>query len=1377
MGKNQVYSVKKFGNKATRRDYSQVSGTLELPNLVEIQTEAYEWFKNEGLDEVFNEIYPIQSYNENVKLKFVGYSFGEPKYDVEESRSREANYAAPLRAVMRLEIINKQTGEVIEKEEEVFLGDLPLMTDNGTFIINGAERVIVSQIVRSPGAYFKSETDDKTGRETFMSELIPSRGTWLEFMSDDRKAANGRVLNMKVDRKRTIVSTILFKAFGLSLDLQEGEDTFDVSSFKTFLRTLDLPVHDEWEELDSERREFLTLYALLYTAYFGNYPELVNTLALDKTVTFEDSLRSMYENQRADEIPTTDGAINLMNAKFLDPRRYDLNKAGRFKLHKKLEIFNRIKDTYLTEDLVDLQGNVIFAKGTHITHRDDVNKVRDVLRHGGYMNVFPLRNIFSAPGVDTFEVTENINLVGRILAKDIYEDNFEFDRGTVLTEQDIATLKGFEITIYTGIAAKPVQVTADNVWSVLNYGQRLFTFGRLQTATGETLMSAKGTPVVDLFVPNVNHPRLNKTNEKLVTESLNDGPLTLWLVGAAMQEMYVSTSEDLQDQVKIVGMDPLLDKTTIVASDVYSTFSYFLNFLDGLGNEDDIDQLGNRRIRTVGELIQNQFRIGLSRMERVVKERMSISSDSANLTPKTLTNVRPLTAMVKEFFSSSQLSQFIDQLNPLAELTNKRRISALGPGGLTRDRAGFEVRDVHTSHYGRICPIETPEGPNIGLISNLTSYGRLDRYGFIQTPYRIVSENGDVSEDVVYLSADDEFEYVIAQANEIVDGKLVNDEVVVRYQGENILARRETVELVDVSPKQIVSVATAAIPFLENDDASRALMGANMQRQAVPLLIPNSPYVGTGIEHRIAKDSGSAVICKTDGMVSYVDANKVIVNSVEGKPRTYTMQKFRRSNQGTAINQKPLVKIGEKVFAGDILADGPSMQNGELALGQNVTVAFMTWNGYNYEDAIIMSERLVKEDVYTSIHIEEYTIEVRETKLGPEEITRDIPNVSEVASRHLDARGIVMIGAEVKEGDILVGKVTPKGQSEISPEEKLLLAIFGEKSREVRDNSLKVPHGGSGIVQDIRIFRREDGHDLPPGVSEAVKVYIVQKRKISEGDKMAGRHGNKGVISRILPEEDMPFMEDGTPVDIMLNPLGVPSRMNIGQILELHLGIAAKNLGVKFATSVFDGIETDELFRIMEEGNVAPDGKMVLYDGRSGERYDERISVGVMYMLKLSHMIDDKLHARATGPYSLVTQQPLGGKAQNGGQRFGEMEVWALYAYGAANTLQEILTIKSDDVNGRTKTYAAIQNGEDIPEPGMPESFRVLKHELQALALDVKFLDENQEEIIESEERIEDGKIAPQYGTAPEEEPVEDTADEISEYETNAEDENFSIEA
>lgn len=1350
MGKNQVFSVKKFGNKATRRDYSQVSSSLDLPNLVEIQTEAYEWFKNEGLAEVFNEIYPIQSYNENVKLKFLSYSFGEPKYDVEESRSREANYAAPLKAKMRLEVVNKQTGEVIEKEEEVFLGDLPLMTDNGTFIINGAERVIVSQIVRSPGAYFKSENDDKTGRQTYSTELIPSRGTWLEFVSDDRKAANGRVVNMKVDRKRTIVSTILFKAFGISLDLLEGEDAFDTSSFKTFLNALNLPVHEEMDQLDIEKREFLTIYALLYTALFGNYEEITSTLVLDKTVTFEDSLRAMYENQRADEIPTTDGAINLMNAKFLDPRRYDLNKAGRFKLHKKLEAYNRFKGTYLLNDLKDINGNVVFEKGYHLTKRDDLTIARDVLRQGGYMNVFPLRNIFAAPDMATYLVDGTLNLEGRVLARDIFEDAFEFERGTVLTAADLETLKGYEITIYTGIAAKAVKVNASNIYPVLNYGQRLYTVARIQDASGNDL-THEGELVVNRYVPNTNVPKIKKTNEKHIIDALGKD-LTVWLVGAAVQEFFVSKNEDLSDAVKIVGLDPLMNRMTIVASDVYAQYSYFLNFLEEVGEDDDIDQLGNRRIRTVGELIQNQFRIGLSRMERVVKERMSISSDSSNLTPKNLTNVRPLTAMVKEFFASSQLSQFMDQLNPLAELTNKRRISALGPGGLSRERAGFEVRDVHSSHYGRICPIETPEGPNIGLISNLTSYGKLDPYGFIQTPYRkVIQETGEVTEEIVYLSADDEINYVIAQANEIVDGKLANDQVVVRYQGENILAARETVELVDVSPKQIVSVATAAIPFLENDDASRALMGANMQRQAVPLLKPNSPYVGTGIEHRVAKDSGSAVICKADGMVTYVDARRVIVTDENGVAKTYTMQKFRRSNQGTCINQRPLVALGERVYKGDILADGPSMQNGELALGQNVTVAFMTWNGYNYEDAIIMSERLVKDDVYTSIHIEEYSLEVRETKLGPEEITRDIPNVSEMSVRHLDSRGIVMVGAEVKEGDILVGKVTPKGQSEISPEEKLLLAIFGEKSREVRDNSLKVPHGGSGIVQDIRVFRRDEGHELPPGVSEVVKVYIVQKRKIREGDKMAGRHGNKGVISRILPVEDMPFMEDGTPVDIMLNPLGVPSRMNIGQVLELHLGLAAKNLNVKFATSVFDGIETDELFRIMEEGNVSHDGKMVLYDGRTGERYDERISVGVMYMLKLSHMIDDKLHARATGPYSLVTQQPLGGKAQNGGQRFGEMEVWALYAYGAAHTLQEILTIKSDDVNGRTKTYAAIQNGEDIPTPGIPESFRVLKHELQALALDVKFLNENNEEVLATAVEVEEeGRviIEPEYGNA-----------------------------
>ena len=756
-----------------------------------------------------------------------------------------------------------------------------------------------------------------------------------------------------------------------------------------------------------------------------------------------------------------------------------------------------------------------------------------------------------------------------------------------------------------------------------------------------------------------------------------------------------------------------------MASDIYAAYSYLLNLEDRIGTEDDIDQLGNRRVRTAGELVQNQFRIGLARMERVVKERMSIS-DTSGLTPKRLTNIRPLTAVVKEFFASSQLSQFMDQTNPLGELTNKRRISALGPGGLTRERAGFEVRDVHASHYGRICPIETPEGPNIGLINNMTTYGRINDNGFIETPYRVVKD-GNVTEEIIYLSADREIDYTIVQANEIVDNKLKADEVVARFEGETIMVDATEVELADVSPQQIVSIATACIPFLENDDASRALMGANMQRQAIPLVKPSSPNVGTGIEYRIAKDSGSCIVAKADGIVKYVDASKIIIQEENGE-HEYKVSKFIRSNMGTCLNQHVIVEKGEKIKAGDILADGPSIENGELALGQNVTIAFMTWYGYNYEDAIIMSERLVKEDVYTSIHIEEYDIEIRETKLGPEEITRDIPNVSETSLRHLDARGIVMIGAEVKEGDILVGKVTPKGQSEDSPEEKLLNAIFGEKSREVRDNSLKVPHGGAGIVQMVRFFKREDGHELPPGVNEVVKVYIVQKRKIAEGDKMAGRHGNKGVISRILPEEDMPFLPDGTPVDIMLNPFGVPSRMNIGQILELHLGMAAKKLGVKFATPVFDGIDNETLQEIMKEAQMEKDGKEILFDGRTGEPFDERISVGQMYMLKLSHMIDDKLHARATGPYSLVTQQPLGGKAQNGGQRFGEMEVWALEAYGAAHSLEEILTIKSDDREGRNRAFEAIKKGKDLPEPGMPESFKVLINELKALAIDVTLL-------------------------------------------------------
>ena len=876
---------------------------------------------------------------------------------------------------------------------------------------------------------------------------------------------------------------------------------------------------------------------------------------------------------------------------------------------------------------------------------------------------------------------------------------------------------------------------------------------------------------MDGYTPRHKPEALSVTAVDEIKAKVNNGAvLYAWLVGAAIQEILIRDHDGAV--VKVMGNDPYADKHTITISDMYAFYAYNLNNMEGVGDTDDIDMLGNRRIRSVGELIQNQFRIGLSRMERVVKERMSIA-DIATLTPKKLTNIRPLTAAIKEFFSSSQLSQFMDQQNPLAELTNKRRISALGPGGITRDRASYEVRDVHSSHYGRICPIETPEGPNIGLISNLTTYGKINEYGFIQTPYRIVNADGTVQEEALYLSADEEADYVIAQANEVVEGRLINEHVVARKAGDTIIARREEVELADVSPKQIVSVATACVPFLENDDASRALMGANMQRQAVPLLQPHSPYVGTGVEFKIAKDSGVGIVARENGVVEYVDSQRIIVSENDGNRREYRLRKFQRSNNGTNINQSPIISKGERIEKGDILADGPSMERGELALGQNVTIAYMTWYGYNYEDAIIMSERLVRDDVYTSIHIEEYDIDCRETKLGPEEITRDIPNVSENACRNLDSRGIIMVGAEVMEGDILVGKVTPKGQSEISPEEKLLLAIFGEKSREVRDNSLKVPHGGAGIVHSIRVFKRSEGHDLPPGVNETVKVYIVQKRKISEGDKMAGRHGNKGVISKILPVEDMPYMPDGTPVDIMLNPFGVPSRMNIGQVLEIHLGYAAKKLGVKFSTPVFDGINNTELSDIMKEAEMTVDGKQVLYDGRTGEPFDERISVGVMYMIKLAHMVDDKLHARATGPYSLVTQQPLGGKAQNGGQRFGEMEVWALEAYGAAHTLQEILTVKSDDIVGRTKTYEAIIKGKDIPEPGIPESFRVLKHELQALAIDVKMLDEDGNEVdISKEDNSEAAATLPPIPAA---EPVgeEDINDlEVEEEDAVADDES-----
>ena len=1322
MENKQTYHVVHYGNKATRRDYSKVSSGLDLPDLVEIQTAAFDWFLRDGIKEVFNDVYPISNYAGNIRLKFLDYEFGEPKYSISECKYREVNYSAPLKGKMELEVMDPETGEVITKNEEVFLGDFPLMTPTGTFIINGAERIIVSQIVRSPGAYFDIESEERTGRDTYKCELIPSRGTWLEFMSDDKKAALGRILNVSIDRRRKVLSSILFKAIGLSLNLERGENAFDTTSMKKFLKALNLPVHSD-VIVPEEEREFQNDYMLLYTAIFGNYEEVRNTLAADKTKTKNEALLAVYENQRADEIATIDGAVTLMDAKFFDYRRYDLTKAGRYKVHKKLSVLDRMEGLSLEKDLVSAEGKTLVKKGV-VIDKELRNELRAEIDKGINCRALPFTHTFSHPSTAVMDTSWKNSLVGRILAVDLdgKTERTTLEMGTVLTEEDVkAIAKEFkQVTVYSGIIASPVKVTNDNVNAVLDYGSRMFEIGRV-TLNGEDLTNADGEVMCPTYLPDVEVTKLSTADqETIVAEATNhSGEVTIWLVGACVQEVTVMQEGH---PVNLIGIDPLNDRHTITMSDMYALYNYELTMFDGVGSQDDIDMLGNRRIRTVGELIQNQFRIGLSRMERVVKERMSIA-DTANLTPKQLTNIRPLTAAIKEFFSSSQLSQFMDQENPLAELSNKRRISALGPGGLTRERAGFEVRDIHNSHYGRICPIETPEGPNIGLISYLTTYAKVNEYGFIETPYRKVVD-GKVTDEIKYMPADEENDHVIAQANEIKDGHLVGDKIIARIKGETVMVDRSQVDYADVSPRQIVSVATACVPFLENDDCTRALMGANMQRQAVPLMNPHSPFVGTGMEHVIARDSGSACVATGPGVVTYVDATKVVVAEDNGNEKTYELTKYRRSNASTCLNQRPIVWNGERVERGTILADGPAMENGELALGQNVTIAFMTWHGYNYEDAIIMSEKMQSQDYYTSVHIEEYDIECRETKLGPEEITRDIPNVAESACRNLDGRGIVMVGAEVKEGDILVGKVTPKGQTDQTPEEKLLMAIFGEKSREVRDNSLKVPHGGAGIVHSIRVFKRKEDHELPPGVNEVVKVYIVQKRKISEGDKMAGRHGNKGVISRINPVEDMPYMSDGTPIDIMLNPFGVPSRMNIGQVLEVHLGFAAKQLGVKFATPVFDGVSNTDLREIMKESNSSPDGKYVLYDGRTGEAYDDRISVGVMYMIKLAHMVDDKLHARATGPYSLVTQQPLGGKAQNGGQRFGEMEVWALEAYGASHVLQEILTVKSDDITGRTKTYEAIVKGKDMPEPGIPESFRVLVHELQALAIDVRMMDD-----------------------------------------------------
>ena len=1136
-------AINKNGLTTERKDFSKISGSLPIPNLVEIQQKSYEWFINEGIIDAFNDIYPIESPNGNFVMEFVNCRFEKPKYDIEQCRDRYLTYAYPMRATLRL--INNETGEI--KESDVFFGEMPAMSDAGTFVISGNEKVIVSQLARSPGAYFNCSRDEKTGKLISNGEVHPIRGAWLEFESDSHD-----VLHVRIDRERKIPATVLLRAIGL----ESNEDI---------------------------------------TELFGESVYLNNTFEKDPTSNAREALIEIYTKLRPGEPATEEGSRNLMFQKYFDKKRYDLAKAGRFKINTKLSAYFRLQGKIVAEHLIDSEGEVIYPKGTLIT-KEEVDHLKSIG--------------FFEKGAHSVSLSVNRNLY----------------------------------------------------------------------------LNGEGEDCVNIIT--------------------------------------VYTDETQTKTMKIIGNDCSCEARNLNIPDIISTFSFFLNAFDGYTINDDIDHLGNRRIRSVGELIQNQFRAGLSKMEKGVKEKMSIS-ETTSITPQSLTNIRPLSAALREFFAYSQLAQFMDQTNPLSELANKRRISALGPGGLNKDRAGVEVRDVHYSHYGRICPIETPEGANIGLISNLATYAKLDENGFIQTPYRRVDKKTcRVLEECDYLTADQENDFTVAQANIHMDkdGNILDDRVVARHRGENLLIRKEDVDYVDVSPKQLISISTSCIPFLENDDAHRALMAANMQRQAIPLVKPQSPYVGTGVERKIAHDSGSSLLSKVEGTVTYVDAKKVVVQGKDGE-YTHKLKKFASSNQGTCLNQIPSVVEGQKVNVGDVLADGGAIQNGELALGQNVTIAFMTWDGYNYEDAIIMSDRLVKDDVYTSIHIEDYKIECRDTKLGPEEITRDVPNISEDAKSHLDARGIVIPGAEVKEGDILVGKITPKGQSEPTPEEKLLMAIFGEKTKEGKDKSLRVPHGGAGIVLDVKYFSRKNGDELEPGVNEMIRVYVAQKRKISEGDKMAGRHGNKGVISRIMPQEDMPFLPDGTPVDIMLNPLGVPSRMNIGQVLEMHLGYAAMKLGMKVATPVFDGVKDEELKKMMNDAGIAEDGKTILYDGRTGEPFDARISVGVMYMLKLAHMVDDKLHARATGPYSLVTQQPLGGKAQNGGQRFGEMEVWALEAYGAAHTLQEMLTIKSDDVIGRVKTYEAIIKGKSLPKPGVPESFKVLQKELQALAIDINVYD------------------------------------------------------
>ena len=1159
--------------KNTRMSFAHINEVLEMPNLIEIQKNSYDWFLKEGLKEVFDDVSGITDFNGNLVLDFVNYKLDEkPNYTVAECKERDATYAAALRVTARL--LNKETGEI--KESEVFMGDFPLMTPSGTFVINGAERVIASQLVRSPGVYYKMEYD-KTGKQLFSSTVIPNRGAWLEYENDVND-----VLYVRIDKNRKIPMTAFIRALGLGTD----------------------------EEIK---------------AYFGEDERILATIEKDTTHTMEEGLFEVYRKLRPSEPPTIESAQSHLNGLFFDPRRYDLSRVGRYKYNKKLNLAGRIAGHALARPIVNPSTGEMMA-----------------------------------------------------------------DAGVVVTRAMAEEMDDAGVTVaYLKLDDREVKVLSNGMVDIKKY----VSFD----AEAEC---------------NINE-RVRYAVLSEILEACGDDE-------AALKEMLAARRDELIPN-------------HIIIDDIFASINYMTCLAVGVGQTDDIDQLGNRRIRSVGELLQNQFRIGFSRLERVIRERMTLQAqDMEALTPHSLINIRPVVAAIKEFFGSSPLSQFMDQTNPLAELTHKRRLSALGPGGLSRDRASFEVRDVHYTHYGRMCPIESPEGPNIGLISYLATFAKINHYGFIEAPYRKIDKaTGRVTDEVVYMTADVEDEYIVAQANEKLneDGTFANRRVLTRYKGEFIEVDSERVDYMDISPRMVVSVATAMIPFLENDDANRALMGANMQRQAVPLIRTEAPIVGTGMEYKAGVDSGVCVLCERAGVVKSVSADLVRVTTDNGDIDDYVITKFMRSNQSTCINQVPVVNRGDRVEVGDVIADGPAIKNGEIALGKNALIGFMTWEGYNYEDAVLLNEKIVRDDVYTSIHIEEYEMEARDTKLGPEEITRDIPNVNEDLLRDLDDRGIIRVGAEVHAGDILVGKVTPKGETELTAEERLLRAIFGEKAREVRDTSLRVPHGEYGTIVDVKVFTRENSDELSPGVNKVVRCYIAQKRKISVGDKMAGRHGNKGVVSRILPMEEMPFLPDGTPLDIVLNPLGVPSRMNIGQVLEVHLGMAANALGWKIMTPVFDGAHEEDIRECFRMAGISEDGKFWLRDGRTGEYFDNPVTVGYMYYLKLHHLVDDKIHARSTGPYALVTQQPLGGKAQFGGQRFGEMEVWALEAYGAAYTLQEILTVKSDDVVGRVKTYESIVKGQNVPKPGIPESFRVLIKELQSLGLDIKVLDKNNEEI------------------------------------------------